>query len=570
MIPGAAAAHLTKVNRTVFAWTRRARAWAVAVAAMLGCGSAAVTGCRAEGPAGPVADVFVQDVPLASRPPRVLSRPVVEPPLPPREQLEQRLAELADEAEAHRTRLSTGLAQFDVEGLSGQLTALLSRYDGRANVSVHVRDLESGHVLFDYGGSDPLIPASNQKIVTSAAALDLLGPHYTFMTEVRRDGPALYLMGQGDPLLHVDDLQAIAGLTADSIDIAGLSRLVVDDSIFSSRRLGPGYDPSGLGHAYQAPSGALSLSFNTVEVTVYPVAGRSRLAVSVYPPNEHVRVENRGRTGSKETLTVRSIDQGDTTVVRVDGRLPVGSGSRTVRRRVADPGLYAGEAFAQMLAEHTATAPLPVERGSVPDGTESIVVNESLPLLEVLDSGLAYSNNFIAEQTLRTLAWRMTGQPGDWEVGQGILLDYWAAITGRQPAVVENASGLTRQGRLTTQGLVDLIAMAHRTASYRPGLIDALPAAGEPGTLRRRLAMSGKRVRAKTGTLDRVSGLSGVITTEAGDPQLGFSILINVDPEVTLVADARRAVEDRIVMEVLTALDAYEARLDASVEAAEP
>ena len=69
-----------------------------------------------------------------------------------------------------------------------------------------------------------------------------------------------------------------------------------------------------------------------------------------------------------------------------------------------------------------------------------------------------------------------------------------------------------------------------------------------------------KRVRAKTGTLDRVSGLSGVITSEAGVPLIGFSILTNVEPDATFVADTRRALEDRIVTEVLRVLDDYEAQ----------
>jgi D-alanyl-D-alanine carboxypeptidase/D-alanyl-D-alanine-endopeptidase (penicillin-binding protein 4) len=113
---------------------------------------------------------------------------------------------------------------------------------------------------------------------------------------------------------------------------------------------------------------------------------------------------------------------------------------------------------------------------------------------------------------------------------------------------------LSRNGRVTTAGLVDLLSAAYRTRSGSHSLIDALPVAGEPGTMQYRLRMSGKRVRAKTGTLSGVSGLTGVITSESGAPQVAFSILINGE----LPAKHRRHVEDGIVTVVLGALDAFE------------
>lgn len=504
----------------------------------------------------------VEEEPASSPVFEVMSRPEVGRPPTPEQALEQRLAALTREAERSRTqRPPPGLIEFDVEGLSRSLNALLGRYEDRASVSVHVRDLQTGHVLFDYFGDSPLIPASNQKIVTSSAALDLLGADYTFDTWVARDDAVLYLVGEGDPSLMVDDLAAMASLVTRHVDVAQIERLVVDDSVFSPRRFGPGYDADGPGHAYQAPSGALSLSFNTIEVTVYPVANSSRLGVSVEPPGAHVRVDNRGRRGgSRNSVLIQTRAEGDQTVVRVDGRLPRGHGPVMVRRRITDPALHTGAALAEMLAELSSTRPLPVSRGRVPDQAQVLVINESVPLIEILDDGLAYSNNFIAEQILRTLAWRMTGDPGDWDAGQQILHDYWEALTGSQPLVIENASGLSRNGRLTTHGIVDLIAVAYRKASPEGSLIDALPAAGDKGTMRTRLRLSGKRVRAKTGTLDGVSGLSGVITSEAGEPALGFSILTNSQPDAGFVADSRRALEDRIVMEVLESLDDYEAR----------
>jgi D-alanyl-D-alanine carboxypeptidase/D-alanyl-D-alanine-endopeptidase (penicillin-binding protein 4) len=514
----------------------------------------------------PVAHTLGVADPITLPPPRIEVRPSLERAPTPAESLEMRLAALARAVESRRIgSADASLARFDVEGLAAEINAIIARYASKVHVSVHVRDLESQHVLFDYFGDMPLIPASNQKLVTAAAALDLLGPDYTFRTIVAADDRMLYLRGEGDPSLQVDDLDQIATLTLGQIDIGAFERLVVDDTVFSPRFFAPDYPEGGPGYSYEAPSGALSTNFNTIEVTVFPVAaarGATTIGVTVVPNGSAVVVENRARVGRRRAIGIatRSDDEGHT-VVRVEGTLTKSSRPVVERRRVADPGLFTGSVFAEILAEQSATRPLPVERGRLPAEADVLVDNASTTLLEVLDAGLAYSNNFIAEQVLRTLAWRMTGDPGDWNAGQQVLHDYWAALIGDpEQLTVVNAAGLTRQGRATTSGLVDLITVAHRTAADRDaGLLDALPVAGEEGTLRTRLRLSGRRVRAKTGTLTGVSGLTGVITAEDGTPQVGFSILVNAHEGVSFDAKKRRQIEDRIVMDVLGALDAYEA-----------
>lgn len=469
--------------------------------------------------------------------------------------LEQRLGALA----AVREQITTvnEPVDFDVEGLADDLSKAVERAVGRAQVSVHVRDLESQHVLFDYYGDTPLIPASNQKVLTSAAGLDLLGEDYTFATEVALEDQALVLIGEGDPVLDHDQLTEIAQEVVDSVDLASIERLIVDDSAFSDRRFGPGYAIDGLGAAYQAPSGALSLDFNSIEVEV--VGGQRGVPPDVFitPPSTAIEVFNDAKTGrrsARTTVRVQTRAEHGKTVVEVHGTIGQGR-SVLERRRVGDPGLFTGGAFAVLLAELSESEPLVVERGVATHRAQSVLVHESEPLLDVLDRGMAYSNNFIAEQVLRTMAWELTGNPGDWRDGRDVLYGYWNLVIDREGVVIENGSGLSRDGRLTTTGLVDLISIAYRAHN---GLIETLPVAGEPGTLRSRLRRSGKRVRAKTGTLDGVSGLTGVITLEDGTPQVAFSILINVRETGSMFAAARRSLEDQVVLKVLHALDTYE------------
>jgi D-alanyl-D-alanine carboxypeptidase/D-alanyl-D-alanine-endopeptidase (penicillin-binding protein 4) len=205
---------------------------------------------------------------------------------------------------------------------------------------------------------------------------------------------------------------------------------------------------------------------------------------------------------------------------------------------------------------------LPRIAGRDAQGQDVLLVahRRSPPLLEIVGGLLSYSNNFMAEQILRTLGWRMTGDPGDWDNGSAVIRGYWAALGNDPNALVfENGSGLSAVGRVTTTGLVDLMAVAARTQEAGASLFDALPVAGSQGTVRTRLRRSGKRVRAKTGTLDGVSGLTGVITSEAGLPQVAFSILINVRETDRMAAASRRNIEDKIVMAVLDQIDDWEA-----------
>ena len=401
------------------------------------------------------------------------------------------------------------------------------------------------------------------------AALDLLGADFRFETRVLLHDGALHVVGEGDPTLDEPALRELAAAIAGAVDPAVLRKIVVDDLAFSPRTLAPGFSDEGVGEAYQAPSGALSLDFNTVEITAVAPRGKLTpgeivpLVVTLRPQSPHVVVDDQAIVG-RGAVMVRSYAGMELagqarTVVALTGKLRAG---RTLveRRRVVDPGLYTGGALAVMLSEKTGIANLPVERGVAPPPTADVVWvarRESVPLQQIAGGALAWSNNFMAEQLLRTLGWRMTGEPGDWDNGARVVQAYWEALgLPAHTLVFENGSGFSQRGRVTTTALVDLIAVANRVSGGQ-GLLSALPVAGEEGTLRARLRRSGKRVRAKTGTMAGISGLSGVITAEDGTPQVAFSILSNVRDGGASAAARRKRAEDAIVTAVLEALDGW-------------
>ncbi|MEM9462908.1 MAG: D-alanyl-D-alanine carboxypeptidase/D-alanyl-D-alanine-endopeptidase [Myxococcota bacterium] len=436
------------------------------------------------------------------------------------------------------------LASTPDPALVQRLETLASSLPRSAALGIAVRDLATGAPVFEWQEHEALNPASNQKLLAAAAALELLGADYRWQTRVLRAGDALVVVGEGDPSLQVADLRALAEQIATRVDLSTIRRIIVDDTAFSARRLGPGYSAHGPGASYMAPSGALSLQWNTVEVWVRGAAPGRPVSVSVSPPCGHVTVRSSatGARGQASSVTVHTRAEAERTVVEIRGRLAASQRIHQ-RRRIGDPGRFTGSTLATLLRAHGALA-LPVELGPTPPQAEPVVTHRSAPLPEVLRTALSYSNNFASEQVLRTLGWRMTGEPGDWTNGRLALRRYWAAAgLPLRELVFENASGLSTRGRVTASGLADLLAFATRPGSDAAVLPEVLPRAGTEGTLRGRLRRAADRVHAKTGTLAGASALTGVAQTKGG-PRVGFSILVGGP----VSASRSRRLQDQVVM----------------------
>lgn len=470
------------------------------------------------------------------------------------EQVAERLADVSRRANS-RARGADPSVKEAAEGeaagraaLQRKLTELVRR--AGPGVGVHVADLDEGTWLFDQNGGKRLNPASNQKVLTAIAALELLGPDYRFETRLHREGDALVLIGDGDPSLQMQGLHALASEALASGALEGVRRIVIDERAFSPERMGPGYEePAGPGPSYLAPSAALSLSFNTVEATVRPHG--TSVSVEVSPASAHVTVVNRARAGRGRALEVSSACEAGGTTITVTGaapRQPV-----MVRRRICDPGRFTGEAFAAVL-EALGGPLLAVEVGAASAHGREVATHVSPPLSQILASALKYSNNFTSEQVLRTLGRRMSGEPGSWENGRAALQAFWRAA-GNDPRelVLENGSGLSLRGRVSPRGLVRVLALAREEGAAAASILPALAGAGGEGTLRRRIAGGEGRVRGKTGTIGGVSALSGIAATADGRRALGFSVLVNGKG---LALPRARRMQDRIVLALLGHLDA--------------
>jgi D-alanyl-D-alanine carboxypeptidase/D-alanyl-D-alanine-endopeptidase (penicillin-binding protein 4) len=443
----------------------------------------------------------------------------------------------------------------------------------KSKVGVLALESDSGKPLYARGEKAPLNAASNVKIVTSAAALSLLGPEYRWRTTLSVAAAAtglaftaggevagdLVLRGGGDPTLSVEDLAAMVA------DLAALGlhkvhgALVVDDGFFDAATVGPAYDQKKESTASRAPSSAASLDFNVVAVTIIPGAAAGAPArVTIEPASPYFVVSGAVVTaadGPAAPSVETRDDAGTRTRVVVAGRVRLGSEPRTFYRRVVHPALFAGHSLRQQLERRGIIVDRPTRVGAGPaQGLRVLSTHESAPLAVVVQDLNKRSNNFMAEQVVRTLGAEIVGRPGTWDKGLEAVARYLAGIGLKRGSYqMTNGSGLYDSNHFSAEQITTVLRAASRDFRISAEFLSSLAVAGTDGTIAHRMAgtLAERYVRAKTGTLASVSCLSG-FAGSPGHVPLIFSILMN---DVASAAEARRA-QDRVAELLVAYLEA--------------
>lgn len=485
---------------------------------------------------------------------------------------------LVTAAPAHpaRAQAATPPAAAGAGGVAGRIDALLADPALRhATVGVLVRSLRDGRVLYERNSDLALVPASNQKILTAAAALSRLGPDYRYRTCLYRTGAIdakgtlqgdLVLRGMGDPSLTSAHLAELAGAVraAGVREIAG--GILADDTRFDALRLGVNWSWDDEPFWYQPQISALNCDGNVVAVTVAPgPRPGDPAAVTLRPATAYVRVlggvttapAGAGRDALPARVTFgRARARND---FLLGGAIPVGARPVTEEITIEEPALFAATRLAETLraggVKVAGGAPLP---GKVPPGAVPLAQTLSEPLAVLLRHFLKASDNLYGEVLLKTLGAEVAGE-GTGAFGAGgrvaeAALRRAGVDTGA--LAIADGSGLSRSNAVTPRGLVTLLTWLHVQAPppVAAAFREALPIGGVDGTLRNRFrgTPAAGAVRAKTGSLSGASSLSGYVTTRVGEP-LAFSILMN---NVLGGARAARAAQDSLVLALIDALPA--------------
>ena len=434
-----------------------------------------------------------------------------------------------------------------------------------AVVGVLVKSLTDGRTLYERNADLALIPASNQKLLTSAAALSLLGPEYRFQTFLFSGGTVdasgvlngdLVLRGGGDPSLTLTGLAALA----DSVKTAGIrsvtGRILADDTRFDTRRLGDSWSWDDEAAAYQPQISALCFNENVVAVTVAPGPKSGAPArVTLTPDTDYVTVQNTALTAPSGEATLAVDRARGQNKILVSGSQPIGAKPFTVRVTVEDPALFAARLFRDLLRDRGIRVANPEIRGPTPPTAVIIGKGASAPLSVLTRFAFKQSDNLYEEVFLKTLGAETTGEGSGAEGAGGRALRAFlrSAKVDTDALAIADGSGLSTHNLVTPRVLVSLLAYMDHDAppAARTVYRDALPVGGVDGTLgtRFRGTPAAGNVRAKTGTLGIAVSLSGYATTKAGEP-LVFSILIN---HYLRGARAAREARDAIVLALLDA-----------------
>jgi D-alanyl-D-alanine carboxypeptidase/D-alanyl-D-alanine-endopeptidase (penicillin-binding protein 4) len=435
----------------------------------------------------------------------------------------------------------------------------------RATSAAVVVDGATGSVLYSRYAGRATTPASNTKILTAVAAMDTLGPNYRFKTDVIRRGKVsngtlrgnLYLKGYGDPTTMTSDFRALA----EKVRASGIRRVtrkvVADASFFDSARYNPHWSTSYASDYYAAQISALTAAPNrdydsgTVIVNYKPARVGKRASLKLTPASaaKYVKIKNSTRTGAKRSSNSLSVRRTPgTNTVTVSGRVPAGRGGGKKWVTVNKPELYAAALFRAELIKAGVTVVGGTKIMRTPAGSRTLVARDrSMTLSKLLVPFMKLSNNMHAEALTKTMATR-TGRPGSWADGLTYTRAYMRSLGAPMRGIVlRDGSGLTRSNKITPRAMGVVLDKVQQEKWF-PAFYASLPVAGHSdrmtgGTLTKRMkrTKAAGNAHAKTGTLTRVTALSGYVRGSDGRRYI-FSMMSQYTGRTP------RPVEDKLVV----------------------
>jgi serine-type D-Ala-D-Ala carboxypeptidase/endopeptidase (penicillin-binding protein 4) len=422
--------------------------------------------------------------------------------------------------------LALAALPITAQGLPPEVDAALARAKlPRDALALLVVEVEAQALpRLSHRAGSALNPASIAKLATTFAALELLGPAFTWSTPVYLDGAVregvlhgnLYIKGQGDPKLVAERLwlllRRVQGLGIRSI--AG--DIVLDQSAFETIVQDPGaFDGEPL-RPYNATPEALLLNFKSLVMTFTPNGGQAQ--VQVEPPLAGLAVPAgmplvTGACG--DWRAGLKADFSDPSRIRFAGGYPAACGERIWPLAYPDPANYATRAIAGLWQQVGDSLTGRVRTGAVPAGLAPVFEMQSPSLAEVVRDINKFSNNVMAQQLFLTLSLQQTGV-GTLEGSRAAMRQWWRARFGDEQApVFGNGSGLSRDERITAQQLARLLQAAW-ASPLMPELVSSLPLAGVDGTMRRARGSGVGVAHLKTGSLRDVAGVAGYVHAASG------------------------------------------------------
>ncbi|PKO88578.1 MAG: D-alanyl-D-alanine carboxypeptidase/D-alanyl-D-alanine-endopeptidase [Betaproteobacteria bacterium HGW-Betaproteobacteria-10] len=452
------------------------------------------------------------------------------------------------------------------------LNALQTAQIPVASVAVVVQPVDSTTPLISHNAAQPMNPASVMKLVTTYAALDLLGPAFTWKTGAWIDNTPslaavngnlkgnLYLKGSGDPRFAIEHLSSLLR----QLRVRGMQHIagdiVLDRSVFNVPSIDPGaFDDKPMRPYNVGPDGLL-INFRALHFTLQPDNGQPRLLLET--PSDGLRVDNQlrstdGGCGShwKDQINTRLIPEKTGNRLVFSGTYSARCGEKSLHLSPLAADAQTQGLILALWKELGGTLAGQVRSGNLPAEAHRLAEHESAPLADSVRDINKYSNNVMARQVFLTIGRDTsfdTAPPATAERARQRISDWLSSRNLRfSELALENGSGLSRLERISAGSLNRLLLDAWKSP-VMPEFIASLPIVGIDGTMKKRLngAEISGRAHIKTGTLDGVKTAAGYALDAQGQ-RYAVTFLINhprsqsasaaIDALLTWVAQGQRS-----------------------------
>jgi len=446
--------------------------------------------------------------------------------------------------------LSISLVNLASADLAKQINGIINQpSQKKVQFSIHIIKAGSGKAVYKHHANRALVPASNMKIITTAAALKFLGPHYKYKTKVGLCGDTLVVIGSGDPLLGdkvtdakygrnngwiFEDIAAV--LKANGI--ASVKDIIIDSSAFDDQRIHPNWPKKDLNKRFACEVSGLNFNGNCIEVTAKSVKNKVKLAIE--PETSYVKIINKCKPTSKPPNTVWCSRPAGTNTITVRGKCY--KQCKPVRVTVERPAVF----FGHLLAENLDRAGINtkgqlVEKRVAEDCNLKELAEYSTPIADCLARCNKNSFGLAAEALLKTIA--AEGNPDKkkdgWAGGRTVISRYLSELgVDRGEFYIDDGSGLSRENKLSANVITKVLLDVYESRNWKL-YRDSLAVGGVDGTIGKYFKekkYKGK-VLGKTGYLTGAKSFSGICSTARGD--YIFSI-----PANNATGQTRKAIND--------------------------
>ena len=408
----------------------------------------------------------------------------------------------------------------------------------KSTFSVHIKKAGSRKTTYAHNANTPLTPASNMKLITTAAALKYLGPDFEYKTTVGLCGDTLVVIGSGDPLLGdwptgTKNLRKTNGVFSDIAEaliknnVTGITDIIIDSTIFDDQLVHPNWPKEQLNRHYACEISGLNYNGNCVDITTKNTNGK--IAILLEPNTDYVKITNKVKPiqqGKSAAGSYRTPNKPNNIIVYGKCKKQVGPFAVAIER----PPAFFGYLLAEKLAASGINASGQLIEKAVPnDCNLKTLIQLTTPIQNCLACCNKDSFQLAAEALFKTLAAQNSPQNknGSWTRGRELISKYLTGLgVDENEFYIDDGSGLSRQNKLSANAITTVLNHAYKS-KYRDLYKNSLAVGGVDGTVAKYFKekkYKGK-ILGKTGYISGAKTFSGICMTDRGDYL--FAVLAN-------------------------------------------